>query len=87
MTMTKYRKQAIPDLFYKRLTYTGQLLREYRRGTGRSRLEVEEEFGISRRTIEHIETGRPISMISLYRYAACFGLEPTDVLFRDYEIS
>jgi len=86
MPETKYRKQEIPDLFYKRLAYTGQLLREYRWGTGMSRLGIEEEFGISRRTIEQIETGRPISMISLYRYASCFGLEPSDVLFRDSEI-
>jgi len=86
MPETKYRKQEIPDLFHKRLAYTGQLLREYRWGTGMSRQQIEEEFGISRRTVEQIETGRPISMISLYRYASCFGLEPSDVLFRDSEI-
>ena len=87
MPMTRYRKQEVPELFHKRLAYTGQLLREYRRGTGMSRLEIEEEFDISHRTIEQIETGQPISMISLYRYISCFDLEPTDVLFRDYEIS
>ena len=87
MPETKYRKQEVPELFHKRLAYTGQLLLEYRRGTGMSRLETEEEFGISRRTIEQIETGRPISMISLYRYISCFDLEPSDVLFRDSEIS
>ena len=87
MPETKYRKQAIPDLFHKRLAYTGQLLREYRWGTGMSRLEIEEVFGISRRTIEQIERGRPISMISLYRYASCFELEPSDLVFRDSEIS
>ncbi len=52
-----------------------------------SRQEVEEEFGISRRTIEQIERGRPISMISLFRYISCFDLEPSDVLFRDSEIA
>lgn len=86
MSETKYRKQEIPELFYKRLAYTGQLLREYRRNTGMSRLEFEEEWGISRRTIEQIETGRPISVISLYRYASCFGLEPSDLVFSDSEI-
>ena len=87
MPEAKYRKQKVPELFHKRLAYTGQLLREYRRGTGMSRLEIEEIFGISHRTIEQIETGRPISMISLYRYASCFGLEPLDLVFRDSEIS
>ena len=52
-----------------------------------SRKKIEEEYGISRRTVEQIETGRPISVISLYRYASCFGLEPSDVVFRDSEIS
>ena len=84
--MTKYRKQEIPELFYKRLSYTGQLLREYRWSTGMSRLQIEEEFGISRRTIEQIERGRPISVISLYRYASCFGLEPIDLVYSDSEI-
>ncbi len=78
MPETRYRKQEIPDLFFKRLEYSGQLLREYRRGIGMSRQQVEEEWGISRRTVEQIETGRPISVISLYRYASCFGLEPSD---------
>ena len=86
MPETKYRKQEIPELYHKRLEYTGQLLREYRWSNGMSRQEVEEEWGISRRTIEQIERGRPISVISLYRYASCFGLEPSDVLFRDSEI-
>ena len=86
MPKTKYRKQEVPKLFHKRLAYTGQLLREYRRCTGMSRQQAEEEFGISRRTIEQIETGRPISLISLYRYASCFGLEPGDIFFRDSEI-
>ena len=87
MTMTKYRKQEVPELFHKRLAYTGQLLHEYRRRTGLSRQQIEEEFGISHRTIEQIEHGRPISVISLYRYASCFGLEPSDLLFRDSEIA
>jgi len=87
MPKTKYRKQVIPDLFYKRLAYTGQLLREYRRCTGMSRQQIEEDFGISHRTIEQIESGRPISMISLYRYAQCFGLEPSDFVFSDSEIT
>lgn len=87
MPETKYRKQEIPQLYHKRLRYTGQLLREYRWSTGMSRLQIEEEYGVSHRTIEQIERGRPISMISLYRYAACFGLEPSDLVFRDSEIS
>ena len=73
-------------MFHKRLANTGQLLREYRWNSGMSRKDVEELYGISRRTIERIERGRPISMISLYRYISCFGLEPADVLFRDSEI-
>ncbi len=87
MSKTKYRKQQVPELFHKRLANTGQLLREYRWGSGMSRKKIEEEYGISRRTVEQIETGRPISVISLYRYASCFGLEPSDVVFRDSEIS
>lgn len=87
MPETKYRKQEVPELFHKRLAYTGQLLREYRRGTGMSRQQIEEDWGISRRTVEQIETGRPISMISLFRYISCFDLEPSDVLFRDSEIA
>lgn len=86
MAKTKYRKQEIPELFYKRLAYTGQLLREYRRNTGMSRLEIEEEFGISHRTVEQIETGQPISVVSLYRYASCFSLEPPDLVFSDSEM-
>jgi len=73
-------------LYIKRLAYTGQLLQEYRRGSGMSRRDVEEVYGISRRTIERIERGHPISVISLYRYASCFGLEPSDLFFRDSEI-
>ena len=73
-------------MYLKRLAYTGQLLREYRWGNGMSRRDVEEVYGISRRTIERIEHGHPISVISLYRYASCFGLEPSDLLFRDSEI-
>jgi transcriptional regulator with XRE-family HTH domain len=86
MSKTKYRKQEVPELYNKRLAYTGQLLREYRWGTSKSRQQIEKEFGISQRTVEQIERGRPISMISLYRYASCFGLEPSDLLFRDSEI-
>jgi len=86
MTKTKYRKQEVLELFHKRLAYTGQLLREYRWGTGMSRKQFEEEYGISHRTIEQIERGRPISLISLYRYLYCFGLEPVDVFFLDSEI-
>ena len=73
-------------MFHKRLAYTGQLLREYRWGSGMSRKQIEKEYGISRRTVEQIERGRPISIISFYRYASCFGLEPVDILFRDSEI-
>jgi len=86
MSKTKYRKQEVPEIYHKRLAYTGQLLREYRWGSGMSRQQIEKEYGISRRTIERIERGRPISMISLYRYASCFGLEPSDLLFLDSEI-
>ncbi len=86
MPKTKYRKQEVPEIYYKRLAYTGQLLREYRWGAGMSRQQIEKEYGISHRTVEQIERGRPISMISLYRYISCFGLEPADVLFRDSEI-
>ena len=86
MSKNKYKKHEVPELYLKRLAYTGQLLREYRWGTGMSRRDVEEVYGISRRTIERIERGRPISMISLYRYISCFELEPVDVLFRDSEI-
>ena len=86
MSKTIYRKQEVPEIYHKRLAYTGNLLREYRWDSGMSRKKIEAEYGISRRTVEQIERGRPISMISLYRYISCFGLEPVDVLFRDSEI-
>jgi DNA-binding XRE family transcriptional regulator len=86
MSKTKYRKQEVSEIYRKRLAYTGQLLREYRWNAGLSRKQVEEQWGISHRTIERIERGCPISLISLYRYISCFGLEPADVFFRDSEI-
>ena len=47
MSKTKYRKQEVPELYNKRLAYTGQLLREYRWGTSKSRQQIEKEFGSS----------------------------------------
>ncbi len=86
MHKKKYKKHEIPEHFLKRLAYTGLLLREYRMELFMSRQQVEEEWGISRRTIEQIERGRPISVISLYRYMKCFNLEPMDVVFSDIEV-
>jgi transcriptional regulator with XRE-family HTH domain len=82
----KYRKQEVPELYRQRLSFIGGLLKEYRWESGLSRYEVEKEFGIHHRTIQEIERGNNISLVTLFRYLDCFDLEVPDIAFTDEEI-
>lgn len=86
MSGRKYRKQEIPKLYHSRLFFIGQLLREYRWEAGYSRSEIQKEFGLHHRTVENIELGRNVSLVSLFRYLSCFNLDFSDMAFSDEEI-
>lgn len=67
MKNKKYFKQKIKKHNKERLKYIGGLIKEYRFETGLSRVDFSNEHGINRITIQNIENGKNITLLTLFR--------------------
>lgn len=83
---TKYRKRPIEAHNEMRMQYIAGLLKEHRLWLGLSRLEVEEEFGISRSVLERVESPNAlnISMKTLMEVADVYQVS-LEELFQGVE--
>jgi len=72
--------KPISKLNSKRLEYIGIFLRNYRLNEGLTQLEVSEEANIHRNTIHHIETGKNVTLTTLFDICDFFDISLADIL-------
>jgi transcriptional regulator with XRE-family HTH domain len=86
MSETKYKKQEVPPEFHKMHAFIGSILRQYRWEENLTLKEAQEQSGIHHRTISRIENGKPISLVTLFRYMKFLDLDMPDIAFTYEEI-
>ena len=72
--------KTISKLNSKRLEYIGIFLRNYRLNEGLTQLEVSEDTKIHRNTVHHIETGKNITLTTLFDLCDHYDISLADVI-------
>ena len=82
----KYKKQILYPHNEDRMIYISGLLKEHRLWMGYSRVEMEEEFGISRATLQRAESSDPknLTLKTVFDLLDIYEISPNE-LFRGIE--
>ncbi|MFW6046504.1 MAG: helix-turn-helix transcriptional regulator [Candidatus Woesearchaeota archaeon] len=84
MNRLVYHKQKIEKHNIERLVSISTFLKEYRLQTGLSREEFSRLYGFSRITLQNAETGKNITLLTLFRIIDLLSC-PLNELFYDME--
>jgi len=71
---------TISKLNSKRLEYIGIFLRNYRLNENITQLQVSKEAKIHRNTIHHIESGKNVTLTTLFDICDYYGISLADVI-------
>jgi transcriptional regulator with XRE-family HTH domain len=82
----QYRKRPLEGHTSDRMVQITTLLKEYRLWTGYTREEIEEEFGISRATLQRVESSDPknITIRTIFELSDIYEVAP-ETLFQGVE--
>ena len=72
--------KPIPKLHAKRLENLGVFVRELRNIENLTQYELSQEINVARKTIQNVESGQNITLLTLCEIAEGFNLTPSQLL-------